>query len=149
MYDFRNSGFPILTVLTFPVGGRRAGHATDARQAEGVQGRRPKAATAANFILSLVLIAYFDRYTADDAVHRRCPGSRSLGIAITPERRRHQRAADHADTLLSLIIIPASWNYVKEREMQFFVAFLFLETGLIGVFCARTCCCSMSSGRSC
>ena len=40
-------------------------------------------------------------------------------------------------TLLSLIIIPASWNYIKDREMQFFAAFLFLETGMIGVFCAR------------
>jgi NADH-quinone oxidoreductase subunit M len=40
--------------------------------------------------------------------------------------------------LLSVIIIPASWNYVKgKKELAFFAAFLFLETGMLGVFAAR------------
>jgi NADH-quinone oxidoreductase subunit M len=39
-------------------------------------------------------------------------------------------------TLLSVIVIIASWNYVKDREMGFFVSLLLLEVGMVGVFCA-------------
>ena len=39
-------------------------------------------------------------------------------------------------TLLGVIVIIASWNYVKDRERGFFVSLLLLQTGMIGVFCA-------------
>ena len=39
-------------------------------------------------------------------------------------------------TLLGVIVIVASWNYVKDREMGFFVSLLLLEVGMVGVFCA-------------
>ena len=39
-------------------------------------------------------------------------------------------------TLLGVIVIIASWNYVKDREMGFFISLLLLEVGMVGVFCA-------------
>ena len=37
-------------------------------------------------------------------------------------------------TLLGVIVIIASWNYVKDRERGFFVSLLLLQTGMSGVF---------------
>ena len=39
-------------------------------------------------------------------------------------------------TLLGVIVIIASWNYVKDRELGFFISLLLLEVGMVGVFCA-------------
>ena len=39
-------------------------------------------------------------------------------------------------TFLGVIVIIASWHYVKDREMGFFVSLLLLEVGMVGVFCA-------------
>ncbi len=39
-------------------------------------------------------------------------------------------------TLLGVIVIVGSWNYVKDREMGFFISLLLLQTGMAGVFCA-------------
>ena len=39
-------------------------------------------------------------------------------------------------TLLGVIVIIGSWNYVKDREMGFFISLLLLQVGMIGVFCA-------------
>jgi NADH-quinone oxidoreductase subunit M len=38
--------------------------------------------------------------------------------------------------LLGVIVIIASWNYAKEREMGFFISLLLLQVGMVGVFCA-------------
>lgn len=37
---------------------------------------------------------------------------------------------------LTVIAILGSWNYVKDRQLAFFVSLLLLETGMIGVFAA-------------
>ena len=39
-------------------------------------------------------------------------------------------------TLLGVVVIIASWHYVKDREMGFFISLLLLEVGMVGVFCA-------------
>ncbi len=95
------------------------------------------ATTAAVFVLSLVMVFKFNQNTASfqfiekvnwipqlgSSYHMGVDGISVLLILLT--------------TLLSLVIIPASWNYIKDRELSFFAAFLFLETGMIGTFCAR------------
>ncbi|MHB8159118.1 MAG: NADH-quinone oxidoreductase subunit M [Thermoleophilia bacterium] len=137
MYDFQEQiGFPILTVLTFLPAAAGLVMLLMRGKPKAYKGVA-LAATAANFILSLVLIAYFDRYTADMQFIEKVPWISSLGISYHMSVDGISVLLIMLTALLSLIIIPASWNYVKEREMQFFVAFLFLETGLIGVFCAR------------
>ena len=37
-------------------------------------------------------------------------------------------------TLLGVVVIIASWNYIKDRERGFFVTLLLLQTGMSGVF---------------
>lgn len=37
---------------------------------------------------------------------------------------------------LTIIAILGSWNYVKDRQLAFFISLLLLETGMIGVFAA-------------
>ncbi len=39
-------------------------------------------------------------------------------------------------TLLGVIVIIASWHYVKDRELGFFISLLLLQVGMAGVFCA-------------
>lgn len=39
-------------------------------------------------------------------------------------------------SFLSVIAILGSWNYVKDRQLAFFICLLVLETGMIGVFAA-------------
>ena len=39
-------------------------------------------------------------------------------------------------TLLGVIVIIASWNYVKDRECGFFISLLLLQVGMTGVFCS-------------
>jgi NADH-quinone oxidoreductase subunit M len=39
-------------------------------------------------------------------------------------------------TLLGVIVVIASWNYVKDRERGFFISLLLLQVGMTGVFCA-------------
>ncbi len=39
-------------------------------------------------------------------------------------------------TLLGCVVIISSWNYVKDREIGFFISLLLLQVGMVGVFCA-------------
>jgi len=137
MYDFQEQiGFPILTALTFlPALGGLAILLMRGRPNlyKGVA----LAVTGVNFLLSLVMIGWFDRYSADMQFVEKVPWIESLGISYHMGVDGISVLLIMLTALLSLIIIPASWNYIKERELQFFAAFLFLETGMIGVFCAR------------
>ncbi len=137
MYEFQEQiGFPILTVITFlPALGGLA--VLFARGKPNVYKGITLAVTGVNFLLSLVLIQYFDRYTATMQFVEKVPWISSLGISYHMAVDGISVLLIMLTTLLSLIIVPASWNYIKDRELQFFAAFLFLETGLIGVFCAR------------
>ncbi len=93
--------------------------------------------TGVNFVLSIVMLQFFDRYTADMQFVEKVPWISSLGISYHMAVDGISVLLIMLTALLSLIIVPASWNYIKERELQFFAAFLFLETGMLGVFCAR------------
>ncbi|MCL4473950.1 MAG: NADH-quinone oxidoreductase subunit M [Actinobacteria bacterium] len=137
MYEFQSQiGFPILTLLTFlpAVGGLAI---LFMRGKPRLYKSLTLAVTGVNFILSLVLIFYFDRYSADMQFVEKVPWISSLGISYHMAVDGISVLLIMLTSLLSLIIVPASWNYIKDREMQFFAAFLFLETGMIGVFCAR------------
>ncbi|MHB1361059.1 MAG: NADH-quinone oxidoreductase subunit M [Thermoleophilia bacterium] len=137
MYEFQSQiGFPILTLLTFlpAVGGLAI---LFMRGKPRLYKSLTLAVTGVNFLLSLVLIAYFDRYSADMQFVEKAPWISSLGISYHMAVDGISVLLIMLTSLLSLIIVPASWNYIKNREMQFFAAFLFLETGMIGVFCAR------------
>lgn len=137
MYTFQEQiGFPILTVIIFLpslgallmllMRGRPSWYKTTAA-----------ATTGATFILSLVMLSYFDRYSADMQFTEKVTWIERLGISYHLGVDGISVLLILLTTLLSVIIIPASWNYVKERELIFFTMFLFLESGMLGVFCAR------------
>ena len=94
-------------------------------------------AAGSTFILSLVMISFFDKYTAEMQFVEKVPWIERLGIYYSMGVDGISILMILLTTLLSLIIIPASWRYVKDRELTFFAMFLFLETGMLGVFCAR------------
>ncbi len=138
MYPFQDQiGFPILSVMTFlpTLGGLlmllfMRGRPTLYKWTALVT-------TGATFVLSLVMWAYFDRYTADFQFIEKVNWIPRLGTSYHMGVDGISVLLILLTTLLSLIIIPASWNYIKDRELGFFISFLVLETGMLGTFCAR------------
>lgn len=138
MYSFQDQiGFPILTVMTFLpalagvimilfMRGRPTLYKTTALVATGI-----------DFLLVFALLANFDSLTADMQFVENVTWIKSLGINYHMGIDGISVLMILLTTLLSLLIIPASWNYAKQRELTFFAAFLFLETGMMGLFMAR------------
>ena len=52
-------------------------------------------------------------------------------------------------TLLGFISVYSSFSAITEREKEYYVFLLLLQTGMLGVFCRSTSSCSTCSGRSC
>lgn len=137
MYGYEEQiGFPILSVLVFlPTLGGLVMFLC--RRRPDIYKPVVLVTTAATFILSLLMYAWFDRFTADMQFVENTPWIKSLGISYHLGVDGISVLLILLTTLLSLIIIPASWNYIKDRELAFFASLLFLETGMLGVFCAR------------
>jgi NADH-quinone oxidoreductase subunit M len=129
-------GFPILSIITYlPLA---------AALVIIVLGKgRPQlykivslAGTLAAWVLSAVLLFKFD--------------SKAAGFQFVEDfvwvRRFHIHYGFGVDgiaalllfltTLLGVVVIIASWNYIKDRERGFFVTLLLLQTGMSGVFLA-------------
>ncbi len=138
MYSFQSQiGFPILSVMTFlPTLGAVA-MLLLMRGRPRLYKFTALAATGATFILSLLMLAKFDQYTADFQFIEKVNWIHRLGASYHMGVDGISVLLILLTTLLSLIIIPASWNYIKDRELGFFASFLFLETGMLGTFCAR------------
>jgi NADH-quinone oxidoreductase subunit M len=147
-------GFPILSVITYlPLAGvvlilvldllRRGGAAPVAEGEAPQQSRWPTTykvislvVTLAAFALTVWMMFAFDKrspelqFVEDFTWVERfnihygfgVDGIAALMILLT--------------TLLGFIVIIGSWNYVKDREMGFFISLLLLQTGMTGVFCA-------------
>jgi NADH-quinone oxidoreductase subunit M len=86
--------------------------------------------------LSLYMIIPFDTGTASFQFQENFVWVESFGI-------NYQMGVDGISfllilltTFLTVIAILGSWNYVKDRELGFFISLLVLETGMIGVFAA-------------
>ena len=92
--------------------------------------------TVAAFVLAIVMMFVFDT---------RRPGMQFVEDVtwITRFNIHYSMGVDgiaalllFLTTLLGFIVIIASWNYVKDREMGFFISLLLLQVGMTGVFCA-------------
>lgn len=132
------SEWPILSVITFlPLVG--ALFILLIRGDEDIVNRNARQValwtTVITFVLSLSLWFGFDRSTAD---FQFVENSAWLGGAIN-----YHMGVDGISvlfvlltTLLMPICILASWDAIKTRVREYMVAFLLLETLMIGVFCA-------------
>ena len=96
------------------------------------------AASLITFLLSLALLAGFDRSQPELQMVIRLPWIRIAGWTI-----EYHLGVDGLSLLLVLlttfltpISILSSWTAIQERVKEFMVFFLLLETGMIGVFLA-------------
>jgi len=106
----------------------------------------PKASTAlprqialgaalVSFALSLVMLAAFDRDATFQFTEHRV-WLADLGISYFLGVDGIAVLLIVLTTLLSVIAIVWSWATVKERQREYYIAMLLLETGMIGVFMA-------------
>ena len=131
---------PILSVITFlPLVGAIAIFFIRDRSAEIVGGNARYAALFASlftFVLSLVLWFQFDRSTAAFQFVEHKPWIESLNISYHMGVDGISLLFVLLSTLLTPICILASWEAIKTRVKEYMIAFLVLETLMIGMFCA-------------
>jgi NADH-quinone oxidoreductase subunit M len=132
----------ILSLITFlPLLGvaailllRRLAHAKDQPGTETAAKCIALATTLAVLALSGVLVAYFDRNTAEFQFVEDVPWFAGAG---------YRMGVDGISVLfvvLTAFLLPicivASWKSIDKRVLEYLIAFLVLETLVIGVFCA-------------
>ncbi|MHB0915364.1 MAG: NADH-quinone oxidoreductase subunit M [Thermoleophilia bacterium] len=138
IYTFQGQiGIPILTIITFlPSLGAlvmllfRGNPRAYKSIALGTAGT--------TLLMSLVMVGYFYKDDPHMQFIEKVSWIERLGVSYHMGIDGISLLLMLLTALLSFIIIPASWNYVKEKkELAFFASFLFLETGMLGVFAAR------------
>jgi len=131
---------PILSVITFlPLVGAVAIFFIRDRSDEIVGGNARYAALFASlftFVLSLVLWFQFDRSTSSFQFVEQKPWIESLNISYHMGVDGISILFVLLSTLLTPICILASWDTIKTRVKEYMIAFLVLETLMIGMFCA-------------
>lgn len=131
--------FPILSLITFlPLAGVlfllfiRGDDETVARNARSTA----LLTTVFTFFLSLYMYAGFDKSSADFQFLEAAEWLPGLGI-------QYKMGVDGISiffvllsTFLSIICVLASWESVRKRVKEYMIAFLLLETMMVGMFCA-------------
>jgi len=133
------AGFPILSLLTFlPLLG--AGIILMVRGDEAVVASNARWTalwtSLITFVLSLVLWAQFDKSSADYQFMESVSWLPDFGIAYTMGVDGISVLFVLLSTLLTPLCILASWTSVQSRVREYMIAFLVLETMMVGMFCA-------------
>jgi NADH-quinone oxidoreductase subunit M len=133
------SDFPILSIVTFlPLVGALA--ILIIRGDEEVVARNAKATalwtTLITFCLSLMLWTGFDRTSASFQFVENSPWIESFGINYHMGVDGISVLFVLLSTFLTPICVLASWDAIKVRVKEYMVAFLILETLMVGMFCA-------------
>ena len=133
------SDFPILSIVTFlPLVGALA--ILIIRGDEEVVARNAKATalwtTLITFCLSLMLWTGFDRTSAAFQFVENSPWIESFGIIYHMGVDGISILFVLLSTFLTPICVLASWDAIKVRVKEYMVAFLILETLMVGMFCA-------------
>ena len=133
------SDFPILSIVTFlPLVGALA--ILIIRGDEEVVARNAKATalwtTLITFCLSLMLWTGFDRTSAAFQFVENSPWIESFGINYHMGVDGISVLFVLLSTFLTPICVLASWDAIKVRVKEYMVAFLILETLMVGMFCA-------------
>jgi len=135
------SHWPLLTLVTFlPLVG--AAFILAARGEEAVVARNARnialSTSLIDFALSLLLWLYFDPNTADFQFVERADWVTLGGFQFT-----YHMGIDGISlffvllsTLLTLLSIVSAWEAIQFRVKEFMIAFLVLETLMVGIFCA-------------
>jgi len=130
---------PILSVVTFlPMIGAlfilfiRGDDAVVAQQARQVA----LLATVFTFLLSMVIWVNFDRTTADFQFREQIDWLPDYSISYSMGVDGISVLFVMLSTLLMPICILASWEAITKMVREYMIAFLFLETMILGMFCA-------------
>ena len=133
------SDFPILSLVTFlPLVGAlfilliRGDEAVVARNAR----MTALWTSSITFFLSLMLWTGFDRKSAAFQFVEKNPWIESFGINYHMGVDGISVLFVLLSTLLTPICILASWDAIKVRVREYMIAFLVLETLMVGMFCA-------------
>jgi NADH-quinone oxidoreductase subunit M len=133
------AGFPILSLVTFlPLAGAfivlmvRGDEETVARNARWTA----LWTSLITFALSLVLWARFDKTSAEFQFVERMEWLPDFGVAYHMGLDGISVLFVLLSTLLTPLCILASWDSVKTRVREYMVAFLVLESMMVGMFCA-------------
>ncbi len=133
------AGFPLLSLLTFlPLAGVaiiasvRGDEETVARNARWTA----LWTSLIVFLLSLILWFRFDRTSAEFQFVERATWFAGLGIGYHMGVDGLSVLFVLLSTLLTLICVVASWESVAVRVREYMIAFLVLETMMVGMFCA-------------
>jgi NADH-quinone oxidoreductase subunit M len=133
------AGFPILSLVTFlPLAGAfivlmvRGDEETVARNARWTA----LWTSLITFALSLVLWARFEKTSAEFQFVERMEWLPDFGVAYHMGLDGISVLFVLLSTLLTPLCILASWDSVKTRVREYMVAFLVLESMMVGMFCA-------------
>ena len=131
--------FPILSLVTFlPLVGALA--IVIIRGDEAVVARNARATalwtSLITFLLSLLLWSGFDRSTAGFQFVEKSTWIETFGITYHMGVDGISMLFVLLSTLLTPICVLASWDAIKVRVKEYMVAFLVLETLMVGMFCA-------------
>ncbi len=129
-------GFPILSVITFlPLAGVLL-ILIFGRGRPGVYKVIALISTLAAFVLACVMMLTFKTRVPGMQFVENWTWIKALNIHYSTGIDGIAALLLFLTTLLGVIVIIASWKYVKEREMGFFISLLLLQVGMVGVFCA-------------
>mgnify|MGYP003646910912 FL=1 len=131
--------FPILSLVTFlPLVGALA--IVIIRGDEAVVARNARATalwtSLITFLLSLLLWSGFDRSSAGFQFVEKSTWIETFGITYHMGVDGISMLFVLLSTLLTPICVLASWDAIKVRVKEYMVAFLVLETLMVGMFCA-------------
>jgi NADH-quinone oxidoreductase subunit M len=129
-------GFPILSVITFlPLAGVLL-MLLVGRGRPAVYKVISLIVTLAAFVLSIVMLVVFDTKAPGMQFVENVTWIKALNIHYSFAVDGIAALLLFLTTLLGVIVIIGSWNYVKDRELGFFVSLLLLQVGMSGVFLA-------------
>ena len=133
------SGLPILSLLTFlPLVG--AVFILTIRGDDDIVARNTRFVafwtTGINFLLSLYLWFNFDTSTADFQFVEKFEWMPILGLSYHMGVDGISMLFVLLTTLLTPICVLASWRSIQDRVKEYMIAFLVLETLMVGMFCA-------------
>jgi NADH-quinone oxidoreductase subunit M len=128
--------FPVLTFITFfPIVGVLALLFTGKDQHRGLRSIA-LFVTVVNFLVSLVLYRDFQLGKTGFQFMERMEWIPSLGITYSLGIDGISIFLILLTTLLTAISVLACWTDIQNKVKEFLICILFLETGMIGVFCA-------------
>jgi NADH-quinone oxidoreductase subunit M len=129
-------GFPILSIITFlPLAGVLL-MLLVARGRPVVYKTIALVSTVAAFVLACVMMVAFDTGARGMQFVEDVMWIKAFNIHYSAGVDGIAALLLFLTTLLGFIVIIASWHYVKDRELGFFVSLLLLQVGMAGVFIA-------------